>query len=307
MTPAQYAAKFLHMGVFVTAEGAAAAAANSGRVPMYLPDPKAPGMRPGKPMEPGRWQYFKVDRYRIHYSGYSGFLTGALHKEATIGLKVMRIDGAIDTLSVPLPDISYSIAAPFWGKGYPEDFQVVIQLWKRYGIAKTSVNSLITQGLIGLDCNGFVGGYIERRHSPGVWLRKGSTKTSYSIRSLLGPASEYFESWSDFQPPRRDVLVLGMCDAAGNVKDYSSTNPNATGHIVITEPGTMNKSKPNGPVTLKAVESTGPVGHIGLQITEYQILSMASDSNGKGIFYVQRGSKKGKPEEFVHFRITRLK
>jgi len=54
------------MGVFVTEEGAEAAAANSGRLPMFLPDPKAPGMRPGKPLEPGRWEYFNVDRYRIH-------------------------------------------------------------------------------------------------------------------------------------------------------------------------------------------------------------------------------------------------
>jgi hypothetical protein len=306
MNPADYAERFLSMNVFLTTTDGAPAE-DPGPVSMYLPDPRRPRVGPGKPMEPGRWQRFRVDRYRLKCSGYADFLVQALRKEAMIGLKVMRIDGSIQTHSVTFPEISYAIAAPFCGKGYPEECQIVLQLWHRYGITKVSVNSLISQGLIGLDCSGFVGGYIERRASPALWRRTKSTMTGYYVGDLMGPSTGYFKSWDDFQPLGPDCLLLGMCDSSGNVKDHDPNDANASGHIVITQPYTLSKAGPQGPVTVFAVESTGPVGSVGLQVSPYKILSMTLDNAKKAIFRVQRGSKLGKAEEYLHFRIVRLR
>ncbi len=304
MSPAEYAAKFWYLNVFVTAESAMSASADSGHFSMTLPDPKSPGIQPARPMDPGRWQRSRVDRYRLNDSGYGHFLTQALRNQDRFGIKIQRIDGVFETLSVLPKDISYALVAPFWGKGYPEECAIVLQLWQRYGIAKASAASLISQGLIGLDCNGFVGGYIDRRNAPAAWSRKAGTRTSYYIRDLLGTA--YFRSWDDFRPPGEKCLLMGLCDASGTLKDHNPKDKNEVGHIVITEPGTLSKSGPNGPVSVEVVEATGPVGQVGLQRSRYNILSMTPDSSKKAIFYVQRGSKAGTKYEHAHFRITQL-
>lgn len=302
MTPSQYADKYKALRVFMTADNAAP----SGQTSMYLPGPKMPAT-PGKPMEPGRWERFQIDRYRLNGSGYAGYLTQALKNEVRIGIKVMCIDGSVQTHALPPADIRYAVVAPFYGKGYPEECQVVLQLWKRYGVKAPDINTLITKAGIGLDCSAFVGGYIERRGAPGAWMRKKETMTGYYIKDLMGPATGYIGSWDELKPPGNECLLLAHCDGNGVLKDHDPNDPLASGHIVITEPGTLTKSGAKGPVIVDAVESTGPVGDVGLQRTPYKILSMKQDGAKKGIFYVQRGSKAGQAEEFLFFRIRPLR
>jgi len=302
MTPAQYAANFWSLRVFLTdkAVGDAPAA-----VPMALPDPKHPLAKPARPLEPGRWNNFKVDRYRLRPSGYAQYLAQALRNQFAIGVRVINLDGSIGTYSVSPVDIAYSVVAPFGGKGYPEECQMVLQLWDRYGIPNASLSTLISSAGIGLDCNGFVGGYIDRRRSPGSWMRgSDSGKTGYLIRDLVGGAGGYLGSWEDLRPPGAECLIMGMCDAAGVLSDHGPDG--STGHIVITEPGSLAKAATTGPVSVDVVESTGPIGAVGLQRSSYRILSMTLDGSKKGIFRVQRGSKLGTPLEHAHFRITRL-
>jgi len=109
MTPAQYAANFWSLRVFLTdkATGDAPAA-----VPMALPDPKHPLAKPAPPLEPGRWNNFRVDRYRLRPSGYAQHLAQALRNQFAIGVRVINLDGSIGTYSVSPVDIAYSVVAP---------------------------------------------------------------------------------------------------------------------------------------------------------------------------------------------------
>jgi len=300
MTPAEYAAKFWALNVFVSNPPDDE---NPPPTPMALPTAK---LVPGKPIDPGQWRRIRADRYRLNDSGHEHLLVSAIRREANLNFRIMRIDGSVQTHSASFSEISYALIAPFWGKGYPEEFQIVLQLWARYGLGPLNINTLITSGAIGLDCNGFVGGYIERREAPSNWWRRSATKTSYYIKDLLGPPSSYFKSWDDFQPPGSQCLLLGLCDAAGNVKDHNPKNKSDVGHLAITEPGTLAKPKPHGPVTVDVLESTGPVGSVGLKRSTYSILSITKDSASRAIFRVRRGSKIGTPFEFALFRITGL-
>ena len=158
---------------------------------------------------------------------------------AFVNVRVMRIDGIIQTDRFHPDEIKYALAAPFFGKGYPEECQIVLQLWDRY-------------------CSK--------------------------------------------QMDRAQCLLFGECDANGNVADHSADG--GTGHIMITEPGTLAKKSATGPATVDVVESTGPVGKMGLQRSQCTILSMPK----QGVFHIQRGvpSKKNTAQEFMHVRIVQL-
>jgi hypothetical protein len=219
---------------------------------------------------------------------------------AFVNVRVMRIDGIIQTDRFHPDEIKYALAAPFFGKGYPEECQIVLQLWDRYCSKQMDINSLIAKAGIGLDCNGFVGGYIDRLKAPANWQRKSGTHTGDMIDGLLG--KNYFKSWDMIQPPGAQCLLFRECDANGNVADHSADG--GTGHIMITEPGTLAKKSATGPATVDVVESTGPVGKVGLQRSQCTILSMPK----QGVFRIQRGvpSKKNTAQEFMHVRIVQL-
>jgi hypothetical protein len=299
MTPAEYAAKFLNLNLFLPKplDDDSDPPATS----MYLPDPKAPKLVAGENIDPGIWRRVKVDLYRLNGSAQAGLLYSTLkNKVAFVNVRVMRIDGSIQTFRFHPDDIKYALAAPFYGKGYPEECQIVLQLWDRYLSKQLDINRLISTAGIGLDCNGFVGGYIDRLNAPANWQRKSGTHTGDMIDSLLG--KNYFKSWDTIQPPGAQCLLFGECDANGNVADHSADG--GTGHIMITEPGTLVKKSATGPVTVDVVESTGPVGKVGLQRSTCTILRMPK----AGVFYIQRGvpSKKNTPQEFMHVRIVQL-
>jgi hypothetical protein len=269
---------------------------------MYLPDPRAPNLVAGDVIDPGSWRRVTVNLYRLKGSPQAGILYSTLkNKLAFFNVRVMGIDGSIQTYSFRPDDIKYALVAPFFGKGYPEECQVALQLWHRYQSKQLDINSLIATAGIGLDCNGFVGGYIDRLKSPSNWLRRSPTHTSDMINGLLG--RNYFNSWDMIQPPGAQCLLFGECDANGNVADHTAGG--GTGHIMITEPGTLAKNTVTGPATVDVVESTGPVGKVGLQRSRCTILSMPK----RGVFRIQRGvpSKKNTAEEFMHVRIVELR
>src|SRR5689334_5843478 len=185
MTPSEYAAKFLNLSVFLPQtsddDGGPPPATS-----MYLPDPRAPKLVAGDSLDPGSWRRVKVDLYRLNGSAQAGVLYSTLkNKVAFVNVRVMRIDGSIQTHHFRPDEISYALAAPFFGKGYPEECQVVLQLWHRYRSKQLDINSLIATAGIGLDCNGFVGGYIDRLKNPSNWLRKSATHTGDMINGLL--------------------------------------------------------------------------------------------------------------------------
>jgi hypothetical protein len=300
MTPSEYAAKFLSLYLFLPQPSD-----DDGSPPpvtsMYLPDKKAPRLSDGDSLDPGIWSRVKVDRYRLKESAQAGVLYSTLKsKVAFINVRVMSIDGSIGTYRFRPDDIKYALVAPFYGKGYPEECQIALQLWHRYCSKRLDINSLIATAGIGLDCNGFVGGYIDRLKAPAGWHRKSGTHTSDMIAGLLG--KNYFKSWEMFKPPGDQCLLFGECDANGNVADHSA---HGTGHIMITEPGTLTKRSDTGPVSVDVVEATGPVGKVGLQRSRCTILSMSR----RGVFRIQRGvpSKKNTAQEFMYVRIVQMR
>ena len=171
----------------------------------------------------------------------------------------------------------------------------MLQMRYRYQKTAFALDDFVKASFIGLDCNGFVGGYMDRRNAPDQWRRTSASKTSEPIKSLLGIG--YFTSWDDFRPPGVNCLILGLCDRNGIVKDH--TPDGGIGHIVITEPGTLVKHSPTGPVEVEAVESTGG---IGLTSGVYKIETMHLDARKRAFFHVERGHGKGKE----YFRITEL-
>ena len=158
-----------------------------------------------------------------------------------------------------LYDIDYSLVTPFWGKGYPEECQFALQLWDRVRLKPPDIGKMVAEdGSIGLDCNGFVGKFLERNRNPsGDWLHSNGDATSKPINELLRLNGAFLNTMDDFAPPENGLMLMARCDAnSGVVPDYNST---PVGHIVISEPGATAR-QPNGSVTVTVSEATSVVG-----------------------------------------------
>jgi len=57
-------------------------------------------------------------------------------------------------------DILLHIVRPFYGKGSPEDCQIVLQMALRFGLTSQGQLQSYADNYIGLDCNGFVGNWL---------------------------------------------------------------------------------------------------------------------------------------------------
>jgi hypothetical protein len=255
---------------------------------------------PGLPLEPARWTPWVVNGYRLTASGKQHPLLQAVRHVAELDVRVLTVQGAVETCHAPADALRFAMFAPFRGKAYPEEMQIALQLWARYGLAP-DVATLVSSAAIGLDCNGFVGGYLDRREAPSRWLRHTDTKTDYMIVDLLGPPGRWLRGWDEFPALAGQSLLLALCGADGSVKDHVKDHPELVGHLGITEPGTLTLAAPGGPVTVDVVESTGGVG---LTRSTYTIESMTRDGAGRGIFRVRRGSKIGTRFEHALFRIA---
>jgi len=296
ITPVQYANAFRNLRIFLDAGAADAPTAmaldEKGRTPPVL-------------MGSPRLETLDVNSYLMvtgapgkdYYSKFGQKLKQALYIQA----KIMRLDGSIETLSVQYADIAYALIAPFWGKGYPEECQLALQLWDRLKLGPPEIKSIVQEdGAIGLDCNGFVGGYFERSANPAQWRRSQGSLTGAPINELMQRPGATLNALTDLSPPEGASLLLGLCDAnSGVIRDY---NDSPVGHIAISEPGSARK-RADGLIELTVAES---IGHVGITTSTYAILSLAKSTPSGGIFNVQRGSKKGKAEEFVTFKIRRL-
>ncbi len=301
MTPAQYASAFRKLRVYLDSEPGdddpqptPMALNERGRTPPSL------SWRP-------RQEIVDVKSYLLVSGGgapskpYFGKFGPALKTALYIEAKIFRIDGTIETNSFQYDQIAYGLIAPFWGKGYPEECQLALQLWHRLGLGPPNVKDMVLEnGSIGLDCNGFVGGYLERSRNPAQWLRTRGTMTGTPINELLRMNGAFLNSMADFAPPEGRSMLMALCDQnSGIVRDYNDT---PVGHIVITEPGTARRQA-DGTVTITVSESTG---HVGITTSVYTIKSLVKTTPSGAIFQVQRGSKKGMAEEFGAFKIRRL-
>lgn len=300
MTPAQYANAFRRLRVFLDGDPGA----NPPPTPLALPEP---GRTPPSLMQSPRQEFLDVKSYLLVSGGgapskpYYGKFGPALKSAQYIEAKIFRVDGTIETRSFQYREIAYSLVTPFWGKGYPEECQLALQLWDRLGLGPPDVRAMVAEnGSIGLDCNGFVGGFLERNRNPAQWLRSGGSMTGAPINELLRLNGAFLNSLADFVPATNQLMLMARCDAnTGIVPDYNST---PVGHIVITEPGTAARQA-DGAVTITVSESTA---RVGIVTSVYTIRNVVKTTASGAIFSVQRGSKKGMPEEFDTFKARRL-
>src|SRR5882757_3567099 len=115
-----------------------------------------------------------------------------------------------DPVSKNYEDIKLHIAAPFYGKGSPEDCQVAAQLAVLTNRTTKENLPRYCDKYMGLDCNGFVGNYLFHVRNGNPWDVIAKDKVD------LGPSSS-----------------MDQFAAAGHpVKDLSAINP-ANLHLFI--------------------------------------------------------------------------
>jgi hypothetical protein len=218
--------------------------------------------------------------------------------DATEELKVFvkKVDGRVETYYYKPADKwkLYGIATQaIWGKGSPEDVQITLQLAVRFGlIAADRIQEYCDAGKIGLDCNGFVGRYMQT-----VLGKKTSANSPIDYILLQGRPITRFDEINDIS-----IYVFGLVDGSNKViPQYSGRD---IGHVMITNPFHFNKELNTEYIDqysdkkfyrrLNVVESTG--GN-GLVSSDYMLLN-----NENGVFTVFRGIK----QQPMRVRISRV-
>jgi hypothetical protein len=326
MSPKEYAEKFWNLGVFLGAPECDdyPNVVKNPAVSLWMADQSLKGLASSEEEAAkkvlsdnhGIWYRTRVARYRLGPSGedkngdkavnwkevdgkkdklYQNNLNNAVNGKKKIKVRVRRIDGVVDTkVCETYNEIALAAVSPFSGKGFPEEVQVCLQLRFRYQKSPFTMEQFVQKDFIGLDCNGFVGGYLRRRNDPSGWHRTTSGwGPSTPIRSLMEANDEkgFLKALDSpaLQPPGSAMLLLGMCTPAGYIQDNDGKGGH--GHIMITEPNTLRKE--SGAVSFEVLESTGGAG---LVASTYVVKSVSKT----GVFLVSRGSKGG---ETMHVRI----
>ena len=318
MTPLEYAKQFQDLPALVRPTGDYSYVDDNADVTppfsMALPEKgkKEPSVLTGQE----KWVSLDVSAYRLDtpklgsWSRLGEGLKSALYIEA----KIMSPNGLSEqAYSFQYRDIAYSLIAPFWGNGYPEECQLVLQLWDRLNFTP-KFDILANQEYVGVDCNAFVGGYLERRviGKRDQWSRSIASGTATAsltgakINDLMARKGTYINSFEDLSPPEPRCLLLGECDPnTGELNDHVVVDGvTAFGHIAISQPSTLtkvtpynlglagtdlNRKLPDDLMQITVVESTGGIGVTDLP---YLLISVQKKIVG-GAFYVWRGSQRG--------------
>ena len=166
---------------------------------------------------------------------------------------------------------------PFWGKGSPEDCQVVLQLALLFRLTNAGDLQAWADSNIGLDCNGFVGNYLLRGRAAGVsWWSAGGDDgpgPSQTIDVLFHDVAGKDESGALTDLDQLDSsrsYIIARTDGTGRI----IPGPTPVGHVAVTEPGQFVKSYSSmdlsragdgmiGNPALRTVESAGPVKGVG--------------------------------------------
>jgi hypothetical protein len=270
-----------------------------------------------------QWVTVKVASYRLGEDGLKSreALLNKLRphldeKGETVTVKVKSVYGEEEKTFHSRGEIGPFVAAPFYGKGSPEDVQIVLQLAVRYGLIGSTqkdiqdycswTDSKTQMGHIGLDCNGFIGNFL--RHTVGgfMWDQKPgkgeSSLASTGIRDLMNQVGTPIKTMDELILNK--IYVLGRVDKTTGIIINRFGSKNTIGHIMISQPLTLKLSAVYVPIygdiigevpSLQVLESTG---HKGLVESTYLVL----DVDKRGVFTVWRGSK----EEEMKVRIYRV-
>lgn len=203
-------------------------------------------------------------------------------------------------------ELWYFARKAYWGKACPEEIQITLQLVVRFGMERAENLQAycdkgtddLAQGRIGLDCNGFVGNYIDHGFHGTKWdaVTTSDYTANQGIESIMNGLGPEVKSLDDIK--MLQTYVMGLVDpATGRVINRFAGS--LTGHIVVTSPFTfLSALLLQSGIVMQAVESTHDAG---LTESNYELLS------GKNyVFEVRRGSKIGTPYEKEKFRIRPL-
>lgn len=226
---------------------------------------------------PGKAEIYpiQVDRYHIgnptpvQYQFWSA--VGDYYTRNLKGNKYAFLEVVVNGMTMLFSSrehIRQALINPFWGKGSPEDCQIVLQLAVKLGLVQDGALQDWANRNIGLDCNGFVGNYLFHEVMGRDW------STAANDEKEPGPKATI------------DVIFDWVLRRGGKaITDISAIDPSVS-HVVVRVDD-YGKIIPGGPAGLAA----GYVGHIA--VTEPgQIMhqSFVSDSmGGLDLASAQRG------------------
>jgi hypothetical protein len=287
MTPLEYAHRFLFLEAFLYPQELSSRAKAT---TTYTP--------------PTGWQVLHANNYRLGLSTWPSNFWGesiGQHFKDGVTVRIKSIDGVVtDYPNFNAGEARRRFGYPFSGKGSPEDVQLALQLLYRFHPAKTPIDRFLSVDFVGLDCNGFVGGYYRRVVLDSAWLATDPNKDP-GPTTLMDDMLRWGTEVHDPSELAVDgTYVLVWCNAAGVIYKPSKLNPTSFGHVMITEPFTLLGTP--GHQTVLVVESTPP----RLRAVDYQIQSVTQTSAGGGrasVFHVRRGPERSP----MDVRISRLK
>lgn len=283
MTPLDFANQYLSLQVY-----------------LYQPEP---GAVPEYPLPTG-WKTLKVARYRLGQNPWADTLWQdiATRLGKTVMVRVKTILGGIEDVTLTPIEAHKHFRYPFVGKGSPEQAQIAVQMTYRFHKTHNTPDQFVTQDFIGLDCNGFVGNYIQRVVRGQGW-QQANNDADPGPTTLVGDLLDFQgkeNRITDIKDLKaEETYILGHCTEDGTVLDPSHQNPQAWGHVMITQPGTLAKVAQG--FTIGVVEATA-AGNRELRSITYTILSSKNQTNGT-VFSVWRGSA----TDPMNVRIARLK
>jgi hypothetical protein len=271
MTPMQFAEHYLSLQVFTFEQE-------------LVPLPKTPPTY----TPPVGWNQVCVNNYRLGSSSWSAKFwvdNIAPHFNKPVSVRVKTILGDIEDHTFDTAkQARQHFHPPFVGKGSPEQAQIAIQLVYRFRPVSTSLEQFVAGDFIGLDCNGFVGQYIQRvlkkldwreadvNHDPGP-----TTLIGDLLRTCGNPVNALD------QVDRESTYLFALCNDAGEILDPSKAHPTRFGHIMITEPSTFGLTRLAPRITV--VEATA-AGDGKLRVLDY---FFEEEQAKNGVFRVRRG------------------
>jgi hypothetical protein len=267
-----------------------------------------------------RWDKVAFNKYRLHMGwlqnpvvyppGLMDFLNAIdtyaaklFKQDKRLDLRVKNVWGETNIYSIATMESFKKLhpraTAAFSGKGSPEDVQLTLQLAARCNVAPEGLQQYCdkkvdTYARLGLDCNGFVGNYLQYRSDKTKWDWGGPKKqnlASTGVKDIVDSLGTKPITKVDDMINSR-IFVLGLVDTNTRTVINQFSSSGGVAHIVITEAINWGSKAVYPPVPKQylngryihysTIESTPAVG---LSASIYGVLELAGD----GVATVWRG------------------
>ena len=242
----------------------------------------------------------RVATYRLGHSDWPGKFWPEISTffKKPVTVKVTTISGLPQEIPLTGAKAGGYFPYPFVGKGSPEQVQMAIQLIYRFHRASIAPQEFVAANFVGLDCNGFVGNYIQRVVKGIDWLAQNNDEdpgpTTYMSALLEWPGStEQVTDLDDMS--EENTYLFGYCRDDGSIIDPSKGH---YGHIMITSPGPGELTHTANGIRVRVVESAGRVGVVSRYYNSAKVIHAA---HGMVVYFDIEGGG------HIPVRIARLK